>query len=74
MYLQVVRTRTNMNLDRELVSEAAAVLGTRSATETVHAAMAEVVRASRRRRLAAQEFSDLSPEALDMLRRSRAAS
>jgi Arc/MetJ family transcription regulator len=69
-----VRTRTNMNLDRELVAEAADVLGTRGATETVHAAMGEVVRAARRRRLAAQEFSDLSPEALDTLRRSRAAS
>jgi Arc/MetJ family transcription regulator len=69
-----VRTRTNMNLDRQLVAEAADVLGTRGATETVHAAMAEVVRAARRRRLAAQEFSDLYPEALDTLRRSRAAS
>ena len=74
VYHRSVRRRTNMNLDRELVAEAADVLGTRSVTATVHAAMAEVVRAARRRRLAAQEFSDLSPEALDMLRRSRAAS
>lgn len=63
-----------MNLDRQLVAEAADVLGTRNATETVHAAMAEVVRIARRRRLADQEFDDLTPEALNELRRPRTAS
>lgn len=63
-----------MNLDRQLVAEAADVLGTRGATETVHAAMAEVVRAARRRRLAAHEFQDLTPDALSELRRPRAGS
>ena len=72
VYARSVRTRTNMNLDRQLVAEAAAVLGTRGSTQTVHAAMAEVVRAARRRRLAAHEFSDLTPERLDTLRRPRA--
>lgn len=69
-----MRARTNMNLDRQLVAEAAEVLGTRGATETVHAAMAEVVRAARRRRLASQEFADLTPDALSELRRTRSAS
>ncbi|MGH2845622.1 MAG: hypothetical protein ACRDL0_06305 [Thermoleophilaceae bacterium] len=60
-----------MNLDRHLVEQAAEVLGTRGATETVHAAMAEVVRWARRRRLAARDLADLTPEALGELRRGR---
>lgn len=63
-----------MNLDRELVADAADVLGTHGATETVHAAMAEVVRAARLRRLAARDLPDLTPNALTELRRSRTAS
>ncbi len=61
-----------MNLDRELVAEAEGLLGTKGATETVHAAMAEVVRAARRRRLAAWELDDLTPETLEEMRRPRA--
>jgi Arc/MetJ family transcription regulator len=60
-----------MNLDRELVTQAADVLGTTGATETVHAAMTEVVRSARRRRLAARDMPDLTPAALDELRRPR---
>jgi Arc/MetJ family transcription regulator len=60
-----------MNLDKELVAEAADVLGTEGATETVHAAMTEVVRSARRRRLAARELPDLTPAALGEMRRSR---
>lgn len=60
-----------MNLDRELVAEAAGVLGTEGATETVHAAMAEVVRSARRRRLTAWELPDLTPETLEEMRRPR---
>lgn len=74
VYDRFVRARTNMNLDRELVADAADVLGTHGATETVHAAMAEVVRAARLRRLAARDLPDLTPNALTELRRSRTAS
>jgi len=35
--------RTSMNLDRDLVREAADALGTEGATATVHAAMREVL-------------------------------
>jgi Arc/MetJ family transcription regulator len=66
-----VRKRTNIILDRRLVSEAAAVLGTQGPTETVHAAMTEVVRSARRRRLAAWELSDLTLETLEEMRRPR---
>ncbi len=61
--------RTNINLDVSLVERAAAVLGTRRTTDTVHAALEEVVAQALRRRLAAQDFPDLTPETLDELRR-----
>ena len=60
-----------MNLDRELVAEAADVLGTRGATETVHAAMTEVIRSARRRRLASRDLSDRTPQVIDEMRRPR---
>jgi len=63
--------RTNINLDRELVEAAAAVLGTVQATETVHAALREVVARAARRRLAGREFADLTPPALEEMRRPR---
>jgi Arc/MetJ family transcription regulator len=71
VYAGSVKKRTNMNLDSALVSQAAEVLGTRGATETVHAAMAEVVRRARRKRLAARDLDDLTPETLDQMRRPR---
>jgi Arc/MetJ family transcription regulator len=63
--------RTNINLDSELVRAAAAVLGTVQTTETVHAALRDVVDRAARRRLADREFPDLTPEALDEIRRPR---
>jgi Arc/MetJ family transcription regulator len=60
-----------MNVDTTLVAEAAEVLGTNGTTQTVHAAMEEVVRRARRRRLAAHRFEDLTPEVLDELRKPR---
>jgi len=65
------RTRTNINLDKRLVDEAAAVLGTVQTTETVHAALREVVDRAARQRLAAQDLAGLTPEALAALRRPR---
>ena len=41
--------RTSMFLDRDLVHEAEVTLGTKGPTETVHAAMREVVQAEKRR-------------------------
>jgi Arc/MetJ family transcription regulator len=43
-----MRTHTTIDLDRDLVAQAREVLGTTTATETVHAALAEVVRGRRR--------------------------
>jgi Arc/MetJ family transcription regulator len=63
--------RTNINLDRELVEAAAAVLGTAQTTETVHAALREVVDRAARRRLAGREFAGLTLAALEEMRRPR---
>ena len=47
------------------------MLGTVQTTETVHAALREVVDRAARKRLAAQEFAGLTPEALAALRKPR---
>ena len=49
-----MRKHTTIDLDTELVAEAQRELGTRSTVETIHAALAEVVR--RRRRLGVMEL------------------
>ena len=61
--------RTNINLDRDLVEAAAAVLGTAQTTATVHAALREVVDRAARRRLADRAFTALTPAALEEMRR-----
>ena len=43
-----MRTHTTIDLDRELVGEARQLLGTSTTTETVHAALREVIRGRRR--------------------------
>ena len=63
--------RTNINLDRGLVQAAAAVLGTTQTTATVHAALRVVVDRAARQRLAGRDFADLTPAALEELRRLR---
>ena len=65
--------RTNINLDRELVDAAAEVLGTDQTTATVHAALREVVDRAARERLAKHELADLTPAALEEIRRPRNA-
>lgn len=60
--------RTNINLEADLVDAAAHVLGTTRTTDTVHAALREVVERDARMRLARREFPDLTPEALLQLR------
>jgi Arc/MetJ family transcription regulator len=61
--------RTSLNLDHDLVAQARELLRTRGTTDTVHRALEEVVRRERLRALAGERFEDLTPEALDKLRR-----
>jgi Arc/MetJ family transcription regulator len=61
--------RTNINLDMELVEQAAHELGTRQTTETVHEALRDVVARARRTRLAQRDFGDLTPDVLEQMRR-----
>jgi Arc/MetJ family transcription regulator len=61
--------RTNINLDIDLVDAAADVLGTTRTTDTVHAALRAVIARAAREDLAEREFPDLTPDALDRLRR-----
>jgi Arc/MetJ family transcription regulator len=61
--------RTNINLDMDLVEQAARELGTRRTTDTVHEALRDVVARGRRARLAQRDFEDLTPESLEALRR-----
>jgi Arc/MetJ family transcription regulator len=63
--------RTNINLDRDLVDAAAAVLGTARTTDTVHAALRAVVDHAARERLTHRDFVDLTPDGLEQLRRPR---
>lgn len=63
--------RTNINLDKKLVEAAAAVLGTARTTDTVHAALREVVAGAARERLALRDFADLTPSALEHMRHPR---
>lgn len=57
-----------MNVDLDLVKEAQEVLGTRGTTETVHAALREIVRHRRLERLLKHDFSNLD---LEEIRKSR---
>jgi Arc/MetJ family transcription regulator len=74
MLLDVGRSavrRTNINLDSELVAAAATILGTTRTTDTVHAALRDVVARAARERLAQRDYRDLTPDALEELRRPR---
>ena len=64
-------SRTNINLDTQLVDEAAAVLGTARTTDTVHAALRAVIDRAARERLAQRDFADLTPDAFEQVRRPR---
>ena len=67
-----MRKHTTIDLDQDLVRQAAIVLGTTKTTDTVHAALADVVR--RQRRLDLFEIAhDLDVAALDALRSDRVA-
>ena len=62
--------RTSVNLDLDLVQAAKAVLHTSETTETIHRALADVVRHDRLRRLTERRF-ELADGELAELRRSR---
>lgn len=62
--VRIVRKRTNMNIDMELVEKVAAILGTKTTTATVHAAMDEVVKLQLRLSLAEDDLPGLTPEAM----------
>lgn len=61
--------RTNINLNMDLVEQAAAELGTNRTTETVHAALRDVVARARRARLAQRDFDELTPQVVENMRR-----
>jgi hypothetical protein len=63
--------RITFNVDADLLAAAREVLATGSTTETLNAALAEVVRVHRVERLLEQDFSTLTPEVLEELRRGR---
>ena len=67
----LMRRHTTLNLDEDLVAAAADTLGTAGTTETVHAALREVVARQRRRMLVGLPLDDLTPEALDAMRQPR---
>lgn len=69
MYDSGVVKRTNINLDMDLVAQAACELGTRRTTDTVHLALRDVIARARRARLAQRDFEDLTPGSLDAMRR-----
>ena len=62
--------RTSLNLDLDLVQAAKAILHTVETTETIHRALADVVRHERLRRLTERRF-ELADDELAALRRSR---
>lgn len=62
--------RTTINLDMELVAQAREVLEAGNTTETVHAALRDVVRRDRLRRLSEREWN-FTLEDLKEMRRSR---
>jgi len=63
--------RTSLNLELELVAEARKALGTKGTTDTIHRALEDVGRRKRLLELAEERFDDLTPAALDDLRRTR---
>jgi Arc/MetJ family transcription regulator len=63
--------RTTINLDSELVAQAREALQARNTTDTVHAALREVVRRDRLRRLAEWDFGGMTLDDLREMRRPR---
>ncbi len=64
--------RTTINLDAELVAQARETLKARNTTDTVHAALREVVRRDRLRRLSEWDLGGMTLDDLREMRRPRA--
>lgn len=66
-----MRKHTTLDLDQDLLRDAAAALGTTRATETIHAALAEAVARRRRELLGTLELPDLTPGFVASMRTTR---
>ena len=66
----MAKVHTTLDLDHDLLAQAAEALGTKRTTETVHAALREVVARRRRAWLVRRDFSELEA-LLPELRASR---
>jgi len=55
----MAKSHTTLDLDRDLLERAAEALGTRRTTDTVHAALRDVVARRQRAWLARRDFSEL---------------
>lgn len=55
----MAKVHTTLDLDHDLLAQAAQALGTKRTTETVHAALREVVARRRRAWLVRRDFSEL---------------
>lgn len=66
----MAKAHTTLDLDRDLLRHAAEALGTTRTTDTVHAALREVVARRRREWLARRDFAELE-RALPQLRAPR---
>jgi Arc/MetJ family transcription regulator len=65
------RKRTTLVLPVELLQDAERLLGTPSHTEAVIVALEELVARRHREELLRMDWSDLTPEAVDEMRRQR---
>jgi hypothetical protein len=65
------RKRTTLVLPVELLRDAERLLGTRSHTEAVVLALEELVARRHREELLRMDWSDLTPEAVEAMRRPR---
>lgn len=65
-------TRTTVNVDQDLVAEAKRILGTTGLTETMNAALREIIRRERLAHFSIDDF-DITDEDLADARRDRAA-
>ncbi len=58
--------RTTMNIDHELVAQAQAILGTETATSTVHRALEDVIRQFRINQLLDRDFGGMSNDEIEL--------
>ena len=74
MYTPRVVKRTNINLDMDLVQQAAQALGTRRTTDTVHEALRDVIARAQPHAPGAARLRGPDARSLDAMRRPRGRS